>query len=59
MEIHCLKCKRKNEANDIKLVSMPKTGRPALKGTCAVCDNTVQTFISAAAAAEYEAVGTP
>ena len=58
MEIHCLKCKKKNEANDVEKTTLNKTGRPALKGTCSVCNSSVIRILSKESAAEYEAAGT-
>lgn len=36
MEIHCLRCKGKTEANEVKSVTL-KNGREAQQGVCSVC----------------------
>lgn len=36
MEAHCMKCKEKREAKDVKAVTM-KNGKPAQEGVCPVC----------------------
>ncbi len=43
-EAYCVKCKQKREMKDAHEVTM-KNGKPAMKGTCAVCGTTVQTFL--------------
>jgi hypothetical protein len=44
-EAYCVKCKKKTEMKNPKEVTM-KNGRHAMKGTCAVCGTTVQSFLS-------------
>lgn len=49
-EAYCVKCKKKTNMKDPHEVTM-KNGRHALsrhalKGTCAVCGTSVQTFLS-------------
>lgn len=44
-EAYCVKCKKKTEIKDPQEVTM-KNGRHAIKGTCAVCGTTVQSFQS-------------
>ena len=39
-EIYCLKCKAKRDITDVKPMVM-KNGRPAMTGTCPVCNNKV------------------
>ena len=36
MEIYCMKCRQKTDTEDAHEVTM-KNGRPAVRGTCAVC----------------------
>lgn len=36
MEMYCVKCKAKREAQNVQQVTM-KNGKPASKGTCPVC----------------------
>jgi uncharacterized protein DUF5679 len=44
-ETYCVKCKKKTEIKNPQEVTM-KNGRHAIKGTCAVCGTTVQSFQS-------------
>ena len=40
MEVYCLKCKQKQEANDMAPVVL-KNGHDAQQGTCSVCGTKV------------------
>lgn len=44
-EAYCVKCKKKTEMKNPQEVTM-KNGRHAMRGTCAVCGTTVQSFLS-------------
>jgi hypothetical protein len=43
MDIYCMKCKQKNEAENIENVTL-KNGMPAVKGTCVVCGTKVSVI---------------
>jgi hypothetical protein len=45
VEAYCVKCKKKTDIKDPHEVTM-KNGRNAMKGTCAVCGTSVQSFLS-------------
>ncbi len=36
MQMYCVKCRQKRDANDVKSVTM-KNGKPASEGVCPVC----------------------
>ncbi|MFH0937112.1 MAG: DUF5679 domain-containing protein [Candidatus Daviesbacteria bacterium] len=36
MQMYCVKCRQKRDANDTQNVTM-KNGKSAVKGTCSVC----------------------
>lgn len=42
---HCMRCKTKREMKDVKIVEI-KPGRPAAKGTCAVCNTGMYKILS-------------
>lgn len=43
MDIFCMKCKQKREANDLKEVAM-KNGSNGVSGVCSVCGTKVFTI---------------
>lgn len=36
MQMYCVKCRTKRDANNVQNVTM-KNGKPAVKGVCSVC----------------------
>lgn len=36
MQMYCVKCRAKKDANDVQNVTM-KNGKPAVSGTCSTC----------------------
>ncbi len=36
MQMYCVKCRQKRDANDVQQVTM-KNGKPATQGVCSVC----------------------
>jgi len=44
--VYCVKCKAKKEVDNMVEVTVQKTGRPALTGTCPDCGTKVFKFVS-------------
>jgi Zn finger protein HypA/HybF involved in hydrogenase expression len=44
LEVYCMKCKEQREAKDVKQITL-ENGKPALEGTCPVCDSKLLQII--------------